>query len=75
VPEAIGINPPPTRCPVMYYVVCSRCSYVLYSGEKPVEIIRVLAKYGDKCPRCLKKLSLEPKKVVVKVHKQKRSGP
>lgn len=48
---------------------------MLYSGEKPVEIIRVLAKYGDKCPRCLKKLSLEPKKVVVKVHKQKRSGP
>lgn len=55
----------------MYYVICSRCSYVLYSGEKPVEILKVLSRYGDKCPRCLRKLSLEPKRIEVKARRSR----
>ncbi|MEM0267023.1 MAG: hypothetical protein QXV98_00230 [Thermofilaceae archaeon] len=54
----------------MYYVVCSWCSYVLHAGEKPVDVLKVLSRYGDKCPRCLRKLSLEPKKIVVRVRKR-----
>ncbi|MCD6357088.1 MAG: hypothetical protein J7L75_00740 [Thermoproteales archaeon] len=50
----------------MYYIVCSRCSFILYSGERPVEVIKVLMKYGDRCPRCLRRLSLEPKRVEVR---------
>jgi len=57
----------------MYYVVCSRCSFVLYAGERPIDVIRVLAKYGDKCPRCLHRLSTEPKRLSVSV--RKRSTP
>ena len=55
----------------MYYVVCSQCSYVLYSGEKPADVIKVLSKYGDRCPRCLRKLSLEPKDIVVRARRHK----
>lgn len=50
----------------MYYLVCSKCSYELYFGEKPVEIAKVFAKYGDRCPRCYRKLSSQPKKIIVR---------
>ena len=50
----------------MYYVVCSRCSFVLYSGEKPVNVLKVLMKYGDRCPRCYKRLSFKPLRIEVK---------
>jgi len=51
----------------VYYITCSRCSFVFYSGEKPADILKVLAKYGDKCPRCLRRLSLKPVNVEVRV--------
>lgn len=56
----------------MYYVVCSRCSFVLYSGERPVDVAKVLAKYGDKCPRCLHRLSMEPRRMSVIVKRHQR---
>lgn len=44
-------------------VVCKRCGYVLAAVEGEwVEVWRLLERaarlYGDKCPRCLKRLSL-----------------
>lgn len=50
----------------MYYVVCNKCSYTLYSGERAVNVLKTFQKYGDKCPRCFSRLSTEPRKIVVK---------
>lgn len=47
----------------MYIIACNKCSLVLYAGEKPIDVLRVLVKYGDKCPRCLHKFSLKPKQI------------
>jgi DNA-directed RNA polymerase subunit RPC12/RpoP len=47
-------------------VICEKCGHVLYEGSElkpPDEIIQT---NDGKCPKCGKKISFVPKKVVVK---------
>jgi len=49
--------------PVKY--VCRKCGFVLYEGREPVEVSAVRRKWGNRCPRCLRILSLKVEVSVV----------
>jgi len=47
------------------YIVCHRCSFVLYKGNDFVSPEEIVKRYGGRCPRCLASLSFSPVKVEI----------
>lgn len=48
-------------------ILCHRCSFVLYKGDEPVPPEEIVKRYGNRCPRCLAKLSTNPIKIEIKI--------
>jgi len=48
-------------------ILCHRCSFVLYKGDEPVSPEEIVKRYGNRCPRCLAKLSTNPIRIDIKI--------
>lgn len=53
-------------------VVCKRCGYVFYRGEKVPNLFRIYASVGGRCPRCGREIGWVP--LNVKVERRRARG-
>jgi len=46
-------------------VICSKCGYILYEGMELKTPDEILQQYEERCPKCGRKLSLRPVKILI----------
>lgn len=62
------INPPlfTLSAERMFVVLCDRCGYEFYRGEKPPNLYRIYVVFGGRCPRCGREVKWVPTSIEVR---------